>query len=319
MTPKTISCAMACTAALFYSANAFAGDATTITSGTDTADAKNTPSPIVQTTPVSHDIISVDTTYTGESNVRNATIRGKQDSTYTDFNYGHRFQIEGNWYMRLGVEYQRYDFGGSVAPLPQHLQSLNAIIAYEYVVQDFSAVALELRPGWAYENDITGKDFEIPFDIYTSFQIKKDKVFGMIGAFYGGADYKPTAIPIGGVIWVINDKTRLEALFPRPGLIYNVTDNLELRAGGEISGWGFRQDANPRDAATYSGGSEARVQYSYYEAGLTATYKGWKPFDIALGGGWDFDREFDYIHEVPEAKYHASGAPYIKLSFTAKF
>ncbi len=55
-------------------------------------------------------------------------------------------------------------------------------------------------------------------------------------------NFKPEVTPIGGIIWLINDKTRLEALFPRPGLIYSATDDLDLRLGGELGGWGFRQD-----------------------------------------------------------------------------
>ena len=51
--------------------------------------------------------------------------------------YDHRFLITGNWYFRAGVEYERYDFGGSDNGLPDHLQALYGHLALEYVVKDF--------------------------------------------------------------------------------------------------------------------------------------------------------------------------------------
>src|ERR1700677_1709423 len=267
MNPKTIFRALVCTAALFWSANVFAGDAT------ETTDAKS--SPIVQSTPVSHDLFSLTTTYTGGSNVNSFVSLGTQDVVSTDFTYGHRFQIEGNWYLRTGMEYLLYDFGGSTGPLPKQLQALSALVAVEYVVQDFAAVSVELRPGFAFENDISSQSFDVPFDIYTSFPIVKDKVFGMAGVFYG-RNFNPEVSPIGGVIWLINDKTRLQALFPQSALVYSFSDDLDLSLNAEISGYGFRMD---KDDRAYS---DARVLYTYKRVGAKATYKGWKPFEVGV-------------------------------------
>ena len=48
---------------------------------------------------------------------------GDGDSLYNDFSYDHRFLITGKWYFRAGVEYERYDFGGTDNGLPDHLQA----------------------------------------------------------------------------------------------------------------------------------------------------------------------------------------------------
>ena len=71
----------------------------------------------------SHNLFNYETTYTFQSDFE-ASKLGHGDSLYDDFSYDHRFLITGKWYLRTGVEYERYDFGGSDNGLPDHLQAL---------------------------------------------------------------------------------------------------------------------------------------------------------------------------------------------------
>ena len=77
----------------------------------------------------SHDIFSYETTYTFSSDFKESKL-GDGDSLYDDFSYDHRFLITGKWYLRLGLEYERYDFNGTDNGLPDHLQAAYAHIAY---------------------------------------------------------------------------------------------------------------------------------------------------------------------------------------------
>src|SRR5437879_8268608 len=81
------------------------------------------PSPNEDENKNSTEIFNYETTYTGNSDFKD--YRGKfgdGDSVYNDFSYAHRFLITGNWYLRLGAEYERFDFGGTDNGLPDHLQ-----------------------------------------------------------------------------------------------------------------------------------------------------------------------------------------------------
>src|SRR2546428_72048 len=96
----------------------------------------------------STEIFNYETVYTGNSDFKD--YRGKfgdGDSLYNDFSYAHRFLITGNWYLRLGVEYERFDFGGTNNGLPDHLQTLHALLAYEYIVHDHAGAGIEIDPG----------------------------------------------------------------------------------------------------------------------------------------------------------------------------
>src|SRR5439155_21566942 len=127
--------------------------------------------------------------------------------------------MSGIWYYRTGFEYELFDFGGSNNWLPNHLQAAYGHLAFEYVVHDHAATGIEINPGVFFENHIAGNTFDIPWKIFVSFPLIKDKLFGVIGA--GGSLYQdPPVIPGGGIIWLISEKLRLEAVVPQPTLVY---------------------------------------------------------------------------------------------------
>src|SRR5437763_5894500 len=71
------------------------------------------PSPAQDENKNSTEIFNYETTYTGNSDYKQYNGRfGDSDSLYNDISYAHRFLITGNWYLRLGAEYERFDFGG---------------------------------------------------------------------------------------------------------------------------------------------------------------------------------------------------------------
>src|ERR1700675_4203830 len=92
------------------------------------------PSPSEDENKNSTELFSYETIYTGKSDFKEyGGAFGEGDSLYKTFNYAHRFHITGNWYFRAGVEYERFDFGGSNNGLPDQLQTIHALLAYEYI------------------------------------------------------------------------------------------------------------------------------------------------------------------------------------------
>ena len=257
-------------------------------------------------------LFSAETTYTGLSRYHGAP--GKGDSFYGDYSIDRRFPISGHWYFRVGAEYERFDFGGTGRGLPNHLQAFYAHLATEYIVHDHAGAGLSIEPGFYFQNRIGRDSFDIPWKIWVTFPLKKDKVYGVIGA--GGSLYQdPVVAPGGGIIWLINDKLRLEGVVPKPALVYSPNDNWEVRVLGEIVYQSFRTD----DVTLYGRVRlrNAVVQYSEYRAGAQVSYSGFKPFNIFVGGGYTFERSFDFYRA--DLTQHFSGAPYIKAGIEAKF
>src|SRR5436309_6477237 len=251
------------------------------------------PSPSEENTN-STEIFNYETVYTGNSDFKD--YRGKfgdGDSLYNQFSYAHRFLITGNWYLRVGVEYERFDFGGTDNGLPDHLQTIHALLAYEYIVHDHAGAGVELDPGIYFENRANGDAFDIPWKVWVTFPLKKDKIFAVIGA--GGAiNSNPIVGPCGGLIWLFTDHLRLEGVFPKPALVYNPNDDWEFRLAGNLYYESFRTDDVITPARKLQV-HNAVVQYSEDRAGLQATYSHFKPLDITLDVGCTFRRDFDFF------------------------
>jgi hypothetical protein len=262
----------------------------------------------------SRDLFSSETTYTFRSDFKESKL-GSGDSLYDDFTYDHRFLITGKWYLRLGVEYERYDFGNSENGLPNHLQAVAGHLAYEYIVEDHAGAGIEIDPGVYFENRVTGDAFDIPWKIWVTFPLKKDKIFAVIGA--GGSIYSdPIVAPGGGIIWLFSDKLRLQAVFPKPALVYQPNDDWDFRIIGELNYTSFRTDdvlTTERKLQLHN----AIVQYSEDRAGVQVGYSGFKPFKIIAGAGVTVERNFDFFRAHQSKR--TDPAPYLRIAAEAKF
>jgi|SRR5215475_8586195 len=293
------------------------------------------PAPTTDENKNSTEIFDYETTYTFNSDFKHYNGKfGDGDSLYNDFAYSHRFLITGNWYLRLGAEYERFDFGGDngsnslLIPgcrscgvvgnnngLPDHLQTIHALVAYEYIFKDHAGAGIELDPGVYFEDHANGDAFDIPWKVWVTFPLKKDKIFGVIGA--GGAiNSNPIAAPGGGLIWLFTDHLRLEGVFPKPALVYNPNDDWEFRVAGNLYYESFRtDDVNTKAAKLVV--HDPIVQYSEIRAGGMVTYSHFKPFDITLDAGCTIRRDFDFFRAEAEVK--TEPAPYVRLGIEAKF
>jgi hypothetical protein len=291
----------------------FLGAAASAIAGTATYEAQPSPTPQDEN---SHDLFDYEMDYTLNSNFYDDHGKfGNGDSLYNDFSYAHRFLITGKWYFRAGVEYERFDFDGTNNGLPDHLQTVHALLALEYVVHDHAGAGIEIDPGPYFQNNITGDSIDIPWKVFVSFPLKKDKIFGVIGL--GGSLYQnPIVAPGGGLIWLFTDKFRLEGVFPKPALVYNPTDDWEFRILGNLFYESFRTDdviTPERKLQVHN----AIVQYSEDRVGVQARYSGFKPFKIKLGGGCTVKRDFDFYRAEASAKTRP--APYVQVEIEAKF
>jgi len=262
----------------------------------------------------SHNLFNYETTYTFDSDFEESKL-GHGDSFYDDFSYDHRFLITGKWYFRAGVEYERYDFGGSDNGLPDHLQALYGHLALEYVVKDHAGIGIEADPGVYYQDEISSKNFDVPGKVFVTFPLKKDKIFATVG-FGWGQFQDPVVAPGGGITWLINDKLRLQAVFPKPALVYQPNDDWDLRVIGELGFLGARTDdvvTTERKLQVH----DAVVQYSEYRAGLQVGYSGLKPFKLIVGAGCTIQRNFDFFR-VDQSK-RTDPAPYLRIGAEAKF
>jgi len=263
---------------------------------------------------ISRDLFNYETTYTFNSDFKESKL-GDGDSIYNDFSYDHRFLITGNWYFRAGVEYERYDFGGSDNGLPDHLQAASGHLALEYVVKDFPGISIELDPGVYFQNNVSSDAFDIPGKAYVTFPLKKDKIFAVVALGWGIYQDPPVA-PGGGIIWLFSDTLRLQAVFPKPALVYTPNDDWEFRIMGELNYTSFRTD----DVLTTEQKLQlhnAIVQYSEDRAGVQIGYTGIKHAKLIAGAGVTVERNYDFFRAHQSKR--VDPAPYVKIGAEIKF
>ena len=285
--------------------------ATSTVAGPSTFEAQHSPTPADEN---SRDLFSYETTYTFSSDFNESKL-GDGDSLFNDFSYDHRFLITGKWYFRAGVEYERYDFGGTDNGLPDHLQAAYGHLAVEYVVKDFPGMSAEIDPGVYFQDQVSGDAFDIPWKVYVTFPLKKDKIFAVV-ALGGGIYQDPVVAPGGGIIWVFSDKLRLQGVFPRPALIYVPNDDWEFRITGELNYTSFRTDdvlSTEQKLQLHN----AVVQYSEDRAGAQIAYTGIKHLKIIAGGGVTVERNFDFFRANQSKR--TDPAPYVRVAAELKF
>jgi hypothetical protein len=263
----------------------------------------------------SRDLFYYETTYTFQSDFKESKL-GHGDSLYDDFRYDHRFLITGNWYFRAGVEYERYDFGGTDNGLPDHLQAASGHLALEYVVKDYAGAGIEIDPGVYFQDNATWDAVDIPGKAFVTFPLKKDKIFGVIGLGWGLFQDPPVA-PGGGIIWLFSDKLRLQGVFPKPALVYQPNDDWDLRIIGELNYTSFRTDDVVSPTEHKLNLHNAVVQYSEDRVGVQVAYLGFKPFKIIAGAGVTTERHFNFFRASQQKR--TDPAPYLRIAAEAKF
>jgi len=240
---------------------------------------------------------------------------GAQDAFQTEVKAARRFLLRGNFYLRLGVEYQRFDFGQTDAPVPDHLQSFAGVIGIEYMRGRHVGALFYVKPGFYTEDSLGLDSFDVPMTLGSAFVLQKDKLYlfaGVTSSFLRG---RYPVLPLAGVIWCPSRQLRVIGLVPDPRIVYSPSKTLELWIGGELGGGSFRtdhdKDIRPRKL------SGTQIDYSDYRAGIGLTFSPGDAFKLDFGVGYSLQRSFDFVRAGEE--YNTDPAPYLRLAVEAKF
>jgi hypothetical protein len=264
---------------------------------------------------VARDLIEVESSYVFESDLHRGGSFGDQYEVLNSFSYGHRFLLGGHLYLHLGISYDRFDFGATGAPVPEHLQSVAGTIGIDYMHNNDVGAFIQVKPGFYTENDFDSASFDAPITLGRIFVLQPDKLYVFVGANASFLRGRFPVIPLAGVIWMPNDQWKFLAILPEPRLIYSPCNKLDFWVGGQLTGGSFRTDRN--DTIVPHKLSGAQVDYSDYRVGGGFIYSPCDAVTIDLGGGYAIERSFDFYRAG--MTYKTDPAPYLRLEFKAKF
>ncbi len=264
---------------------------------------------------VSLNLIEMESSYVLGSDLHRSGSFGDQDAIQNFFSYSHRILLKGNLYLHLGIEYTRFDFSTTGAPVPRHLQGAAGVIGIDYMHENDVGAFIQVKPGFYTENNFDSASFDAPITLGRIFVLKTDHLYlftGINASFLRG---QFPVIPIVGLIWMPDDKWKVLGILPEPRVIYSPNDKWDFWAGGELVGGSFRTDRNSAIVPAKLNGAE--VDYSEYRVGGGLIFSPCNNVSIDLGGGYAIRREFDF-HRA-DIRYKTDGAPYLRVEFKAKF
>jgi opacity protein-like surface antigen len=264
---------------------------------------------------VSRDLFEIESSYVFESDLHRGGSFGDQYAASYSFSYGHRFLLSGHLYLNLGVSYDRFDFGTTGAPVPDHLQGVAGTIAVEYMHNNDIGAFIQVKPGFYTENDFDSASFDVPITLGRIFVLQQDKLYAFVGANASFLRGQFPVIPLAGIIWMPDDKWKILGLLPEPRVIYSPCNKWDFWAGGQLTGGSFRTDRD--DTIVPHKLSGAQVDYSDYRVGGGLIYSPCDAITVDLGGGYSIQRSFDFYRA--DMKYKTDPAPYLRLEFKAKF
>jgi hypothetical protein len=265
------------------------------------------------------DIFEMESSYVLESDLNHGGSFGKQDELQNHIYYAHRFQVTGNWYARAGLDYDRYDFGNTDAPVPVHLQSGAAVISVDYMHGDDIGAMLEFRPGFYTEEHIGLSSFDCPITLIRFWVVKPDTFYLLTGVNYSFLRGGSGVVPVAGFVWVPNKKFHLMAVPSEPRAIYCVNKQLDLYVGGEFQGGSFRTDHHDDFLGIPHVGklSGAQVDFEDYRVGGGLVWSPNNLVDVDLGAGCSIERAF-LFHRAGE-NYRTDPSPYLRIEVKARF
>jgi hypothetical protein len=192
--------------------------------------------------------------YTLGSRIEKAANLGSQAEYRYELQALRNFRIAGDYYLQLGVDYERYDFSRSNSVFPNSFTSLSGEVLFSYWSGDDFYPVIQIEPGIYYTRDhITGNSFDFPIRITPGFKLTSN-VYVIAGASIDPYS-NPIIFPIGGFNWKINDQFNFRAVFPRPRFSYTPNDRTEIYLEGELIGNSYRN--GPTDGSSRTGSAFA--------------------------------------------------------------
>ncbi len=305
---KNSLCFFVCCGALLFVSGLRAG-----TEELENKTAVATSQKAVEETPL--DIFKLEQGYVFQSDLNHGGSFGQQDEIQSELEYGHRFLINGNFYAHVGFAYDRYDFGSTGAPVPNHLQAMAGVFGIDYMHGKDVGAFFQVRPGFYFQNDIGISSFDAPITLGRIFVVQEDKFYIFVGAYASFLRSGFPVLPLAGVVYIPSDKLRIMAVLPEPKIIYSATKRLDLWAGGELVGGSFRTDRNANIRPGKLNG--AQVDFSDYRAGVGLTYGVSNNVSFDLGAGISFQRQFDFGRAGET--YRTDPSPYVRMQMSASF
>jgi hypothetical protein len=272
--------------------------------------------------------------WSGRSQVKQGTADlGTVSNANSHFDYIVSPQIQDGLLARLGVDSERNSFSlFPGAPLPNTLQSVNAVLGTDVSLGDKTIVRAEIHPG-IYSDfvSIGGNDFDCPFQLGGTYLYSKDfqVIFGL--QIDLKSDYPVIGLP--GFRWQFADKWVLSAIPPKPQLQYELNNTTTLYLGADILDGTYHVNNHFGDYHGHGPGTTNAqfnnniVDFTEVRIGAGCLWKFTPNLSLDVSAGYMPYRDFAFhpdriefgTHETSFKNDLGNGAPYAEAGISGSF
>ena len=262
----------------------------------------------------------------------NATLGGVSNAN-SHFNYVVSPTIKDGLLLRFGVDTERDSFGlFRAAPLPNTLQSINAIVGADMSIGDKIILRVEAHPG-VYSDfvHVTANSIDVPVQIGGTYLYSKDFQIILGMQIDLKSNYPVIAVP--GFRWQFADKWVIDAIPPKPRLEYELSNALTLYVGANILNGTYQlNDTFGVHHGHGDGPNNAQfnnnvVDFTEVRVGVGTVWKFTPNLSLDVSAGYMPYRDFD-IHpsrigyDIDDTSFHNQldrGAPYGEAGISGSF
>jgi len=242
---------------------------------------------------------------------------GDVDENAADVRYVVSPQVTNNLLLRIGAEWQRYDFGVSEhAPVPDLLQEATLVLGFDYQFADQWIMRAEVQPGVYSDFRDTGwNDVDAPLTLAAVYLRNADLQW-FLGLYVDVRSEYPV-LPFAGVRWKYSDQWTLNLVLPNPRLEFEVTDGLLLYFGMDVSDGTYRMGntfGSDRGEPKLNG---AIVDFLEFRFGPGCSWRVIPNVTIEAEAGLMPFRSLDYFDANQESRSY--DAPYGQIAVHARF
>jgi len=242
-------------------------------------------------------------------------------------------QIRDGLLLRVGVDAERDSFGlFPSAPLPNTLQSVNAVLGTDISIGDKTIVRAEIHPG-LYSDfvNIGANDFDCPVQIGGTYLYNKNFqiIFGLQVDLK--SDFPIIGLP--GFRWQFADKWVISAIPPKPQLQYELNNATTLYVGADILAGTYHVNNDFGDnhghgpSTTNAQFNNNIVDFTEIRVGVGCLWKFTPNLSLDVSAGYMPYRDFAFHQDKidfdsHETSFHnnlGNGAPYAEAGISGSF
>lgn len=263
--------------------------------------------------------IAVRSSYTAASTAKFDGVKSAEESDAYAFelSIGRKIKLSSSWSLLVDLGSQNIYLNSiPAARVPDEIHTFRITTGAELKVSEKWTITGLFSPSLYRFEDVSSDDVGFSGGLMMAYRYRPTLSWSL-GVFVSPNSSLSPVLPVGGLDWKINQKFELQLMFPKPRLLYQITSNWSVFAGGDLTGTTFRTKDDFGTKGGFSKYNDALADYRDIRVGAGTGFQINRGIRLEVEGGYSVDRQLNYIDIDKKVKFDPS--PYIGASLKVFF